>query len=317
MKIREFCDKISAVRTSYKDSFTRINQIAEDTEMIKTNPPTKGKLEEIYGRIPSPPEHLDVADNSADPSFAAGRAVYSKYSLICHKDWGVFTFPAVGAMLKAEGKHPVIIHINQYEDLPNRYTPCEEILDMGYSVLSFCADKIFLTDTGKPSGAGGILGRRGKRSSPGHLALYAWCAMRIVDHLLTLDNVDGNRIYVAGHGALAEAALLACAYDGRIKAVIANGLAGISSADGELYCRGYLGGECECERIIRLCKYICARQVLVSFADGDMIFGNTEALGKSERVTARRREGGSYFTRGDWQFYCSELQSGAVCPDPC
>jgi hypothetical protein len=55
------------------------------------------------------------------------------------------------------------------------------------------------------------------------LAAWAWGAMRVVDHLMTLDYVDKKRIVITGHSRGGKVALLAGALDERIALVAPNG----------------------------------------------------------------------------------------------
>ena len=54
------------------------------------------------------------------------------------------------------------------------------------------------------------------------LARWAWAAMRAVDHLWTLPEIDAKRIAIAGHSRNGKQALLAAAFDERISATIAS-----------------------------------------------------------------------------------------------
>ena len=52
------------------------------------------------------------------------------------------------------------------------------------------------------------------------LARWAWSASRAVDYLVTLPEIDPNKIGLAGHSRYGKQALLAAAFDERIKAVV-------------------------------------------------------------------------------------------------
>jgi dienelactone hydrolase len=54
------------------------------------------------------------------------------------------------------------------------------------------------------------------------LARWAWAASRAVDYLVTLPNVDAEKIGLAGHSRNGKQALLAAAFDERIGAVVAS-----------------------------------------------------------------------------------------------
>jgi pimeloyl-ACP methyl ester carboxylesterase len=59
------------------------------------------------------------------------------------------------------------------------------------------------------------------------LARWAWAGMRAVDYLITLPEVDKQKIAISGHSRNSKQALLAAAFDDRIAAVIASsGLTG-------------------------------------------------------------------------------------------
>ena len=52
------------------------------------------------------------------------------------------------------------------------------------------------------------------------LSRWAWSGMRAVDHLLTLPQVDPDRIAIAGNSRYAKSSLIAAAFDERISAVV-------------------------------------------------------------------------------------------------
>ena len=270
----------------------------------------------IYGRMPDPPEHLDVRTNWSDCSFAGGRATLTSYTLLCQEGAGVYSFPALGAFLSSKGTHPVIIHLDYELGLPSRYTPCEEILDLGYSVLQLSKDGLLPEGRRDRSGIGRIKQARGAMR-PGKLALYAYGIMRAVDMLYKTEYVDRDRIYVIGQGELGEAALLAAAVDTRIRGVTVSGLSGISSSESGLWCRGYLGNEDECERIARLSKFIAPRRALVCLSEGDVPLGEVGALADIEGLTVYHRKGGSYLSRYEWQLTCREMAKSSKTAVPC
>ena len=274
------------------------------------------ELSGIYGKVPAPPEHLDVRTNWSDCSFAGGAATLTSYTLLCLEGAGAYSFPALGAFLSSEGSHPVIIHLDYELVLPSRYTPCEEILDLGYSVLQLSRDGLLPSGRQNYNGTRKIKQARGAMR-PGSLALYAYGIMRAVDMLYKTEYVDRDRIYVIGQGELGEAALLAAALDGRIRGVSVSGLSGISSSESGLWCRGYLGNEDECERIARLSKFIAPRRALVCFSEGDEPLGDVGALADIEGLTVYHRKGGSYLSRYEWQLTCREMAKSGKRAVPC
>ena len=65
----------------------------------------------------------------------------------------------------------------------------------------------------------------------GSLALWAWAAMRVADHLCTRDDIDASQMTVTGHSRCGKAALLAGALDERFALVAphASGAGGAGS----------------------------------------------------------------------------------------
>jgi pimeloyl-ACP methyl ester carboxylesterase len=137
--------------------------------------------------------------------------------------------------------------------MPERHQPTEEICDGGFAVLSVAVDSIVGEINERKRGLARDLRGSGRRlDSCGSLALFAWCAMRAVDYLYTIDRIDRNRIAVVGHGIYGTAALLAAAYDSRISIAISNsaGPSGVAKRElvaGELF-------ELKCRRPDLFCK---------------------------------------------------------------
>ena len=57
----------------------------------------------------------------------------------------------------------------------------------------------------------------------GTIAVWAWGAMRVIDYLVTLDEVDNEKIVFTGHSRGGKVALLAGALDERIAITVPNG----------------------------------------------------------------------------------------------
>lgn len=267
-------------------------------------------LESVYGAMPRTPDHLDVKIEADDTSFAAGRASLTEYILSCYVGECVYHFHTRGAIISGGEAHPVIIHIDYDKNLPSRYTPCEEIVDMGYSVISFAPTDILP----EKKGDGGLLGIAGrKRCSIGRLIYYAYAAMRVVDMLWCDERVDRDKIYIAAHGELAEAALVACAYDTRICGVMISG--DIGDVRECNYSTSYLG-ESEYIRLERLAEIISPRKIFASYAKDEMGKEEIAQIMDISNLVGRCRNGAPYLGRGEWQFMCREAKM-ALSPIPC
>ena len=77
------------------------------------------------------------------------------------------------------------------------------------------------------------------------LAVWAWGGSRIIDYLITLDEVDSSRIAVTGHSRDGKAALLLGALDKRVALTVPNG-----SGAGGAGCFRILGEKSETLKII-------------------------------------------------------------------
>lgn len=79
----------------------------------------------------------------------------------------------------------------------------------------------------------------------GSLAVWAWGASRVLDYLITLPEVDEDRVVITGHSRTGKTALLAGALDERFAVVVPNG----SGCGGAAAYRRY-GPECETLELI-------------------------------------------------------------------
>ncbi len=191
-----------------------------------------------YGKMPKRPDHFSVTVTDTDKSFAAGKATLLTLKttvVVCDLS---FSFPLHSAIPSASGKHPAFIHINFTPNVPDRYMPSEEICDRGYACFSFCYDDVTSDDGNFCDGLARIL-TPSKRigSAPGKLALWAWAAMRVMDYVETLPEIDTENVAVIGHSRLGKAALLAGAHDRRFRYVISNN----SGCSGAAIFRGKCG----------------------------------------------------------------------------
>ena len=185
-----------------------------------------------FGHMPKPPKtlHWEVVDAS-DKHFAGGKTLPTTVRLYGELENGrEYGFPVrVCIPVEADGKTgarvPFFIHLNFRPDIPDKYQPTEEIIDNGFAVLSFCYTEVTSDDGDFTNGLAGALFPDGKREgaeATGKLAMWAWAAMRVMDHLRTVPGIDRRRIVAAGHSRLARAALLAAGLDPRFSAVLAN-----------------------------------------------------------------------------------------------
>ena len=175
-------------------------------------------LTEEYGFLPEAPERISAEIVDRYDNFCAGKAILETIALTCHTKDGDFTFPVrFTCPVGVNGPVPCIIHINFRDMVPDRYEPSEEIVDMGFAVLSFCYKDVTSDDGDFTNGLAGLVYKDGQRTNTqcGKIGLWSWAASRVMDYALTRQELDHAHISVAGHSRLGKTALLTGALDQR------------------------------------------------------------------------------------------------------
>ena len=180
-------------------------------------------LREEYGYLPDY-ETTVTAEEVSGWHFAGGNAYKSNINLTIKGEFGEFTFPIVYTRCISDEKTPCFIHLNFSPDVPDKYQPTEEIIDNGYSIISFFYKDATSDDDDFTNGLAGVIYPDGKRgdSDSGKLGLWAWATMRVMDYALTLPELDHDHISVIGHSRLGKTALLAGMMDERFFCAISN-----------------------------------------------------------------------------------------------
>jgi len=170
----------------------------------------------------------------------AGKAVSERILLSFDGPYGRFSFPIQMVRPVYENCPPVIIHLAfnpSLRDYPlsagveTAYAPIEEIIDNGFAYVHLCyndiiEDKIHgdFQTAFVNNGMGKVFCKGQTRgiNEWGKLGMWAYGASRVVDYLLTRDDVDHNCISVAGNSRLGKTALWCGAQDERIFASLVN-----------------------------------------------------------------------------------------------
>lgn len=177
----------------------------------------------LYGVMPPAPEKVEVSllkEKSAD---YGGKIVTRTYSVGFETEKGYFAFPFHYAAPAGKTKVPFFVHIDFEKESPNRLMPTEEIVDRGYGVAAFC-----YTDVTSDSADGdGLMAmysasRATQGNAWGKLCVWAFAASRVLDAILTLPEVDADRVAVIGLSRLGKTALWAGASDERFIVTISN-----------------------------------------------------------------------------------------------
>lgn len=194
--------------------------------------------EEEYGYIPPKPDHLDVEVSEQVANFCAGKCQRKNLTFTVTIGEKKHSFPVVSAIPKSDKKVPAFVFINFTPAVPDKYLPSEELCDAGFAVFSFCYNDVTKDNGDFKNGIAPIFRRgRAKQTSPGKIAMWAWAAMRVMDYVQTLDEIDTENVAVVGHSRLGKTALVAGAFDERFKYVISND----SGCSGAAITRGKVG----------------------------------------------------------------------------
>lgn len=195
--------------------------------------------ENEYGIMPEKPESLSVKVVKTDEGFCAGKAPLTNLEFTVAVNGESFSFPVAAVIPKGKTNLPAFVHINFRPDVPDKYMLSEEIADAGFAVFSFCYKDVTSDDGDFENGIAKIFTPKERElTSPGKIAMWAWAAMRVMDYIETLPEIDKNRVAVVGHSRLGKTALLTGAFDERFNFVISND----SGCSGAAISRGK-GGE--------------------------------------------------------------------------
>ena len=182
-----------------------------------------------YGHTPPAPKRVWVETIPESISFTdayAGKVYQERLQLSFETEHGVCSFPFVLCVPRNVEKPPVFLHIAFRPELPDRYVPVEEITDAGYALAVVCY-KDMVNDNLFGDYSDGIAAHFGttidrEPEEWGKIGMWAYGASRVLDYLMTRDDIDAAHTAVIGHSRLGKTALWAAAQDERFFASISN-----------------------------------------------------------------------------------------------
>ena len=182
--------------------------------------------ENIYGRTPpAPPEVRSEIDKGTRHDDFAGKITARKIILAFDTPSGEFKFPFYLFIPKAVKNPPVFLHIAFRPDIPDQYTPVEEITDNGFALALVCYHDI-TPDTHDGDFTQGLMGMyytgERKPNEWGKIGTWAYAASRILDYLYACGEVNADRTAVIGHSRLGKTALWTAAQDERFFMAVSN-----------------------------------------------------------------------------------------------
>lgn len=170
----------------------------------------------MYGYQP-PKCEISVEEIKPDPKCFGSKCTRYDAYINCHLQTGDFRFPVIGIIPKKEKPVPAIVFISFSDQIPYKNLPGEEVTDNGIAVFSFfykdvCPDHREAMTGELPMQ---LFGGKRKGTDAGAIALWSWAASRVMDWVLTFDEISKENVAVMGQSRLGKTALVAAALDER------------------------------------------------------------------------------------------------------
>ena len=191
---------------------------------------------ECFGVTPPAPREVRAVVAEQNDDDWAGKAEHRKVMLSFDMENGEFSFPVHLVIPKAGRPCPCVVYPSFTPYATAGYQPIEEIVDQGFALAVFCYEDVTRDNEDFTDGLAAMT-YRGAADDWGKIGMWAFACSRVLDHLLTLPEIDGSRVAVLGHSRLGKTALWAAAQDLRFAAVHSND----SGCAGAAVCRGKVG----------------------------------------------------------------------------
>lgn len=256
-------DSISIPKLFVMENGEQVDNI--DTWQIRRKEIIRVLSENIYGYLPPiyAPGKGKIIDK--DEKCCSGHAVAEKIMISTETEKGEYLFPISLVMPKntkdKEGI-PVILLLNFRSDIYDMYIPTEEIIDCGFGVAIVNYEDIVPDDdyestekkeTEWAEGLASCFSRPTDGTGYGKISLWAWGASRVMDYLISREDVDHSHVAIAGHSRLGKTALWCAANDERFFCAISND----SGCAGAALERNHHNGAETVKDIIRFDSWFC------------------------------------------------------------
>ncbi len=203
-----------------------------DGTMITRKEDWEQRRKEIRGTLCEnltgfPPEFELCVNGSTvkeDRNSYGGKAFRRLVDLQITTPYSHASFPFQLCIPKETEKPPVFLNLSFTPEAADGLG--EEILDNGFAVANVYYQDIAADMADNYYSGVGRICRRNNFNSWGKVSMWAWGASRIMDYLMTLEEIDGNRVAVTGHSRLGKAALVCGAFDERFSLVVSNNSGG-------------------------------------------------------------------------------------------
>lgn len=193
-----------------------------------------------YGRMPEPCGATTAKEISKIDSVSGYAWTHTVEITFPTPDGQSFTFPievTIPESATAENPKPVFVYISFGEQ---RYSCIEEIVEQDVILAEFVMTTASVDGNDNWANLMDphyIKDSKRKPDDWGKIGMWAFCASRVLDYILTLDCADKTRVGVIGHSRLGKTALWAGANDERFTHIFSND----SGCSGAAITRGKVG----------------------------------------------------------------------------
>ncbi len=195
---------------------------------------------EEYGYLPDTPASVTFSEPTVlVKRMTPGGASLSELFMTVDNRYGRHPIPVRYLAHNDGQKHPLFLFLSFSHRSPAHYYPAEMIAEHGFNVLSFVYLDATSDDGDFSNGVAPLLLPGGQKNGTdcGKIALWAWCAMRLLDYAVTLPETDTEQIAIIGHSRLGKTALFTGMLDTRIRYVFSNN----AGCSGDALYRGNTG----------------------------------------------------------------------------
>ncbi len=188
---------------------------------------------EEYGFMP-PACAVECKTESCNRNHYGGHGIEEKLEVTVHAPKGEYSFPVLLFKPDFAGKHPLFLFLSFEAQPYQKYFPLQEVISRGYAVALIHYQAVTSDDGDMQNGLAGVMVRPMDGTGWGKITLWAWAASRVLDLMMTREDIDEKNIAVIGHSRLGKTALWCAANDERIRFACVND----SGASGAAYARG-------------------------------------------------------------------------------
>lgn len=172
-------------------------------------------LDHEYGRVPPSPGNVRLMSTLEEGEQFDGRAAFRAVTLGFGPEHQLGTTAHLYLPVGAKKPSPVILRFG----LGGEHA--EAAIKAGFAFVAF--EQTMLDPDTEGYDEVGPAQVAYPEYDWGSVAVWAWCASRVLDYAVTLPEIDGERTVITGHSRTGKAALLAGALDERFALVVPNG----------------------------------------------------------------------------------------------